>query len=271
MIATLPAPLLRRLERVEARRTVTTPITLDAVALSLRGGIEPDPWQTAVLRGTATQIALLCCRQSGKSTTAATLGLSVALTKPGVVVLVLSPGERQSRLLFKTMLRTYGAAGRPVPAEAENKLSLELANGSEIHALPGNEATVRGFSDVALILVDEAARVPDDLYMAVRPMLAVSGGRIVLMSTPFGKRGFFWQEWTEGGPDWHRTKITVYGVPRIPPAWIAKERARIPDWWFRQEYLCEFVETEDTAFAFADVEASLTADVVPLGAGRVFA
>jgi len=195
-------PLERRvaaLTKAVRRPVMIAPTYGDAVALAERVGRAPDAWQAQVLRSEATQIALLCCRQSGKSTTSATLGLHTALTEPGAVVLVLSPGERQSKLMFKTMLKTYAAAGRPVPPVAENKLSLELANGSEIHALPGEEGTIRGFSDVALILVDEAARVDDALYEAVRPMLAVSGGRIVVMSTPFGRRGFFYQEWTEGG------------------------------------------------------------------------
>ena len=267
-------PLERRvaaLTKAVRRPVMIAPTYGDAVALAERVGRAPDAWQAQVLRSEATQIALLCCRQSGKSTTSATLGLHTALTEPGAVVLVLSPGERQSKLMFKTMLKTYAAAGRPVPPVAENKLSLELANGSEIHALPGEEGTIRGFSDVALILVDEAARVDDALYEAVRPMLAVSGGRIVVMSTPFGRRGFFYQEWTEGGPDWLRVKITAHDVPRISRAWLDRERARVGSWWFDQEYLCVFKESEDTAFAFADVEASLTADVVPLGAGRVFA
>ena len=82
--------------------------------------------------------------------------------------------------------------------DGDNEISLELPNGSRIVGLPGNEATVRGFSAVSLLLVDEAARVSDELYMAIRPMLAVSGGALWLMSTPFGKRGFFYETWRNG-------------------------------------------------------------------------
>jgi hypothetical protein len=60
---------------------------------------------------------------------------------------------------------------------------------SSIRALH-NEATIRGFSGVAPLIVDEASRVSDELYQAIRPMLAASGGEILLLSTPFGKRGF---------------------------------------------------------------------------------
>ena len=92
----------------------------------------------------------------------------------------------------------YNAVGRPLPALAESALRLELANGSRVVSLPGDEGTVRGFSGVSLLVIDEASRVPDDLYRSVRPMLAVSQGRLVCLSTPFGQRGFFYEYWRAG-------------------------------------------------------------------------
>jgi hypothetical protein len=83
---------------------------------------------------------------------------------------------------------------------------MELANGSRIEALPGTEKTIRGFSGVNLLLVDEASRVDDALYFAVRPMLAISGGRLLLLTTPFGRRGIFYEEWTGDGA-WERYEV----------------------------------------------------------------
>ena len=65
------------------------------------------------------------------------------------------------------------------------------------------------------MLIDEAARVSDELYRSVRPFLAVADGDLWLMSTPFGKRGFFYEEWENGGPRWTRFKITAPECPRI--------------------------------------------------------
>ena len=264
------ADYVRRLDRLRQRRVKPAPNLADPVALARRVGIEPDGWQRDVLTRRDQETLLLCSRQAGKSTVAALLGLHAALSAPSLVLIV-SPTERQSKLLFRALHRFYVRLGHPVPADVENKLSLALANGSEVHALPGKEATIRGFAGVSLLLVDEAARVHDELYQAVRPMLAVSGGRIVLMSTPFGRRGFFWQEWEQGGPGWHRAKVTAHDVPRIPRAWLEQERQRIGSWWFDQEYLCLFKEAEDAAFGYEHVEAALSADVTPLVAGRVFA
>ncbi|MGI9167135.1 MAG: hypothetical protein ACR2G5_12260 [Pyrinomonadaceae bacterium] len=131
--------------------------------------------------------------------------------------------------------------------------------------MPGKEATVRGYSDASLLILDEASRIDDELYQALRPMLAVSSrGRMVLLSTPFGKRGFFFHEWAEGGPEWWRVKITAHDCPRISRAWLDQERAAIGDWWFSQEYLCEFVDTQDQVFAYEDIMAALDPTVTPL-------
>jgi hypothetical protein len=79
--------------------------------------------------------------------------------------------------------------------------------GSRLVGVPSREDTVRGFSAVSLILVDEAARVPDEMYHSVRPMLAVGYGAFWLMSTPLGKRGFFWEAWDRGKEPWTRISV----------------------------------------------------------------
>src|SRR5262249_53536974 len=133
------------------------------------------------------------------SSVAAVLAVDTALRQPGSLVLLVSRALRQSQELFKKCLDTYRALGRPVAAEAETRLTLELQGGSRIVSLPSTEASVRGFSAVRLLIFDEAARVPDELYFALRPVLAVSGGRVLAMSTPFGRRGWWFVEWTAGG------------------------------------------------------------------------
>jgi len=140
---------------------------------------------------------------------------------------------------------------------------LDLKNGSRIVSLPGTEQTIRGYSGVSLLILDEASRVPDDLYYSVRPMLAVSGGRLVGLSTPFGKRGWFFDTWTNGA-DWQRVKVTAHDCPRISPAFLADERAALGDMWYRQEYECEFVETVNQLFAYSVVKAAISKEVSPL-------
>jgi hypothetical protein len=233
--------------------------------MARRAGITPDDWQADLLRSNARGMMLLCSRQSGKSTVSSILALHEAVYKPDSLILLLSPSLRQSQELFRKLKGAYNSLESPfMPRTAqESALTLEFDNSSRIVALPGKEATIRGFSGVSLLVIDEASRVPDELYQSVRPMLAVSGGRIVLLSTPFGKRGFFHSEWTEG-EGWQRVKITADQCPRIDKEWLERERKMIGDWWFLQEYFCEFVETDDQVFSYDDIQAALDSDIKPL-------
>jgi hypothetical protein len=236
---------------------------LDPVLLSRRSGIEPDAWQQAILRSQAKQTIMLVTRQGGKSTISSIRALHRAEYTPGSLVLLLAPSYRQSKELFRKVKDAYATLPNPSPLTSESALEMEFENGSRIVALPGKEETIRGFSGVSLLIVDEASRVPSALYQAVRPMLAVSGGDIILLSTPFGKRGFFFDVWDSGGPLWHRTKITAYDCPRIKPEWLEEERKQIGAFWFEQEYMCEFKDDLMSVFRFDDIQNSITDAVEP--------
>jgi hypothetical protein len=243
------------------------PFRADPARLMSAAGIQPDPWQAETLRATTPRTLLLCCRQAGKSSTAAALALREVMLAPRSLVLLLSPTLRQSGELYRKMLGLYIALGRPVPLLRETALTLELENGSRVVSLPENESGVRGYSGARMIVIDEASRVSDDLYFAVRPMLAVSRGSLVLLSTPFGSRGVFHREWQDGGPEWRRVKITATDCPRITPEFLAEERTALGDRWFRQEYFCSFEDAVDMVFAASDIEAAITDDVQPLFPG----
>lgn len=226
-------------------------------------GITPDSWQEQLLHSEAPRMLLNCARQSGKSTMAGLLGLHKALIAPGSLILILAPSERQAKETFGKLTAFYRRLGHPVPAESYRKMGLELMNGSRVEALPGTARTVRGFSAVALIVLDEAARVEDDLYHSVRPMLAVSGGRLIMMSTPWGKRGVFHQEWVEG-IGWERYAIPASECPRIPQSFLEEERRTLGRWRFEQEYMCVFGENIDAVFRHEDIRAAITDDFAPL-------
>src|SRR5215216_5435600 len=145
-------------------------LALDRVSFAEKLGIVPDAWQEDLLRSSSDRVLLNCCRQSGKSTMTGIIALHRALYHPGSLILCLAPALRQSQELFGKVLGFYRDLGRPVSAQAERKLSLELENESRILTLPGTDKTIRGFSGAALLIVDEASRVADELYFAVRPM-----------------------------------------------------------------------------------------------------
>jgi len=228
--------------------------------LASAAGITLDPWQLRMVSSSSKRLLLNCSRQVGKSTTTGVLVIHTALYEPDSLILLLSPSERQSQELFRKCLEIYAATGREIDADAENKLSLELENGSRIHALPGKEGTIRGFSGVTLLVVDEASRVPDALYASVRPTLAVSGGRLIVLSTPFGKRGWFYEACRKK-QQWDYYEIPATECPRITEEFLQEEEENNGPYWVEQEYFCKFHDTLESAFRAEDIESLIKPEV----------
>ena len=224
---------------------------LDPVLLMQAAGHDPDPWQVELLRSDDKRSLVLCSRQAGKSTVAAAMAVHEASFKPKSLTLLLSPSLRQSGELFRKVLGVYRATGAAVPVKAESALKLELANGSRVIALPAGEETIRGFSGVSLLVIDEASRVDDELYYSVRPMLAVSGGRLVALTTPWGRKGWFYHEWANSSY-WRKIRITARDCPRLSDEVLEQERESLGDVWYRQEYGCEFLDASGEGFIWAD-------------------
>jgi Terminase large subunit, T4likevirus-type, N-terminal len=259
--------LERELRKLESARQMLPmgDIPAYSVEFAMSVGIVPDPWQIEVLASDHPRKILCCGRQVGKTTVGAVLALHKALTSPGSTILIVAPGERQAKLLFKKARRLYELAGQPLPAYSERLTGLELANGSIIEALPAVERTTRGYS-VDLLVVDEAAAVEDVDYHGILPALIATQGHQVLLSTPRGKRGFFYEIW-HGGPghgdrdhdDWMRVMVRSDEVERIQPEDLELFRHTMPDEYFRQEFYCEFLDTEGSLFGYDNIQRALLA------------
>jgi hypothetical protein len=224
-------------------------------------GLDPDPKQALVLTSASKRGMLNCARQWGKSTIAAAKAIHEAVHRKESLVLVVSPSARQSGEFVRKAAGFARRLGMRTKGDGTNEMSLAFPNGSRIVGLPGSEETIRGFSAVTLLLVDEASRVPDELYMAVRPMLAASSGALWLMSTPCGKRGFFWEAWERGGEEWERIRAPGNECARIERAFLEEERRTMGARRFEQEYMCEFGETECGLFEREMVERAFRRDV----------
>ena len=270
-LATLRREIAHLRRQIEQRAAQTSGalarLRADPARILSDAGMAPDAWQADLLRASWSRALLLCSRQAGKSQVAAALALQAALLRPPALVLLLSPTQRQSGELFRDkVMRLYQGLGAPVAATQETQLTLTLANGSRVVSLPGEEGTVRCYSGVSLLVIDEAARVPDALYSSVRPMLAVSRGRLLALSTPFGKRGWFYEEWA-GPRDWRRVQVSAEQCPRISREFLDEERQALGERWFRQEYLNSFEEMVGSLFRQEDIDAMVSDDVQPWFAG----
>jgi hypothetical protein len=208
----------------------------------------PEPAQAHVLRTAhfSKRIVLNCNRQWGKSTVAAILITHRLFTIPNSLVLIVAPAGRQSGEVALKIKAFLYELNLELTSDGINPNSIVLPNGSRLVTLPAVDGTARGYSAVSMLLFDEASRIKDRIYLAFRPMLAVAQGDLILVSTPNGKRGFFYREMAGQGHDsslWFRhTGPVTECIPRISLKVIEEEKAK-GDAYFRQEWLCEFIET----------------------------
>lgn len=233
--------------------TANLKLALDPVLFAGQLGFNDlDEWQKKALTYKGDKLLLCCSRQAGKSTVSAIKAIHEIIFNPGSLVLLVSPSQRQSGELFKKCNELLKTLPLQVGRTEDNRLSLTLENGSRIVSLPSTEATVRGYSGANLIIIDEASRVPDQLFFSITPMVSVSGGSLILLSTPAGKRGFFYENYQS--ENWERLTVTAKDCPRISDSFLKEERKQIGDFYFKQEYLCEFLEPEGSLFTLEQIE-----------------
>ncbi len=252
-------PSLRRLAPDLARQLA---VALNPAVLMREAGLDPpEPWQQEVLLSIDPRLAVLCPRQAGKSTTVAVVALHFAMHNARSTVLVVSPGQRQSDLLVRKIVEVFNGLPRK-PNATPLRTRIEFANGSRILSLPGCERTIRGHS-ADLVLIDEAAQVPDSLYQqAIFPMVASTGGRIIALSTPYGRQGFFFCACTKD-ERWKCVTVTAYDSARISAGMMEEASQALDDHAFRQEFLCEFVSHDEQFFPSELIEAALDASIEP--------
>lgn len=217
----------------------------------------PDPRQCALLREHSLRVIMNCCRQYGKSTVTAVKATHFAVNNPGSLIIIASYAARQSAELVRKIEKFLHLAKISTCRDGANEISLVLPNGTRIVGLPGKDDSMRGFSAVNLLIIDEAARVPDNIYFALRPTIAAAeNGQIWILSTPAGRRGFFYDAFT-GSQNWTRIEVPATECPRIPAAFLEEERQSMGDPIFSQEYLCQFIDSSENLFTASQFDDCL--------------
>ena len=228
-------------------------------------GFTADSVQQQVLDASTSRLLLCCTRQWGKSTTTAARAVYEAIVRPRSLVLIAAPASRQSAEVFlrcTTFLARVNIARR---GDGLNPISFLLPNGSRIVGLPNSEATIRGFSAPAFLLIDEASRVPDALYHALLPMLATNPKALLwILSTPNGRQGFFYHEWANPNARFQRLTVTAHDCPRISREYLEEQLATLPRHTFEQEFLCKFHAPEGSLLTDDEVNAAVDPEATPI-------
>ena len=231
-------------------------------------GAPPDKWQERLLRAATKDdlknFLIMVSRQGGKSTTVGAIALHIALAKPGSLSLLISSSFPQARELYfrvDTMLHNLGLIDQKLD---QSKMKCELKNGSRILSLPSTESSARGYTVDGALICDEAARVSDELVASLQPALAVGGGKFFALSTPYGARGWFYEAWESDNRTWHKTIVTAKDVPRISEDFLIKQQEILSPWQMKQEYFCEFVDSEDQFFSQKLIDDCVDSSIIPL-------
>ena len=260
-------------------------------------GTQPYDWQDDVLHRGSNRVCLLAPRQSGKSLIVAGQACHTAKTIPGSLTVIIAPKLNQATETARKV-KDFIAMDKELHMVRSNDALAELDTGSRILCLAATENAPRGYSAPDLIILDEAARIPDEVYAAVRPQLTTnSGAKLLILSTPFGRSGFFWRAWnkekywkkirvetgfkidrTSGGlrivPDdvdikaqkkkWEKKKVHYYLSPHHKASWLQEELDTVGEWWFSQEYGIEFKESVENLFDFDDIRAAFSDEVLTM-------
>lgn len=234
----------------------STVVAIDPVERFRRTIAEPDDWQQDMLTARDSVLAVLVSRQVGKSSTTSILGYDTI--SQGRFVLVLAPSERQSRETLKKIMFAR-SRDRHSPALVRSTMTeVELINSGRVVCVPQSSDTVRGYSAVDLIVLEEAAFIEDDAIHAVLPSLA-EGGRVIAISTPGGKRdGFFYH--LLQSDDVRKIIARATEIPRMAEK-VEFLRKVLPNTRFRVEVELEWL-TDGHAFISRDVIAAAVSQEV---------
>ena len=200
---------------------------------------QPDAIQKSVLDHEAHRLILCCARQWGKTTVVAIKALHTAIFHPGTEIVVISNSLKQAELLLSKVCQSAAVLGFPRKRVSGYANSLHLPNGSKIFAVAGTEKSSRGYT-AHIVVVDEAALVPDDVVGSASPTLLRTNGKLWLLSTPHGQTGLFYNVWHDPElMDWFKVRATIEDSPYASPAFIAEQKRLFP-FNIRQDLYCEF-------------------------------
>ncbi len=223
--------------------------------------IQLDKWQEQVLQ-TKGNIALCSGRQVGKSTIISQKAGEYAANNSNKTILIISAVERQALLLFEKVLAYLHDNYKPFIKKGKDKPTkhtLRLKNGSVIHCLPTGLSGygIRGYT-IDQLYADEAAFIPEEVWTAVSPMLATTGGDIILLSTPHGREGYFARAFTDDS--FTTFHVSSEECSRIPKDFLAKEKERMTKMQYSQEYLGHFIDDLQQWFSDEVIAACMTAE-----------
>ncbi len=202
-----------------------------------------DPWQKKYIE-TEGNCFLLCGRQSGKTTAMSVKFGDRAAKKPKQIIMMIAYTEKQAyNLFFKTLMYLravypgYICTGDKKPTKHE----IHLKNGSLIMCYAAGLAGegLRTYTLTSLV-IDEAAPMAREVFIATTPMLSVTGGTMDVSSTPRGKQGYFYE--CSKKDNFTKFYVSAEDCPRHTREYLDSEKEAMSELEYAQEYLAKFLD-----------------------------
>jgi hypothetical protein len=200
-------------------------------------------WQKQVLSKRLTNWIICGARGSGKTAVVAAAIFVEAVLNGNFAIVISASGDQVCELhrRFKEIYTRF-----PVVKGDVQKTQAEFENGGRVVTRPASEVSSRGWHGAKLLVLDEASRIPDEIFAAIGPTISISRGRKMAVSTPFGKRGWFWDQWDKSYNHHMGTWAPMFcpwqRCPRITPQIVEDYRSENGDLAALQEYECRFLD-----------------------------
>lgn len=199
-------------------------------------GVPPLAWQVPYLEEEKNAV-ILKGRQVGASTAAAAIAIRYIRHYPNFLAAIVSPSLKQSTEVKLRAKQGLERLDEDLTIDSQSTLGLD--NGSRIVSLPGSAKSVRGWS-AGLLVIDEAAFLDPDTFLAVRATVAATGGRVIVQSTPAAPFGHFYDLFQADDPLWSKYQVSSEDVATISKDFLASEKAKLTEEEYAQEYLGRF-------------------------------
>ena len=202
-------------------------------------------------------LVLRWSRQCGKSVLAEVLLLEY-LFKKNTYNAYISPTFQLGRKVYAEITKMLEGKGIIKKANAST-LTIETIFGSTLQCFSMEAYTsIRGTTVSGILVLDECAYYPDILpngeepwANVIMPITKARKPKVVFVSTPRGKRGILWQMYlkaVDGEKGYAELSRTIYQDSLVTEEEIRDIRRNISEAAFRQEFLCEFLDSSLTFF-----------------------
>jgi PBSX family phage terminase large subunit len=198
-------------------------------------------------------------RRTGKSYAAALLAFA-KLLEPGQQVMVVAPNFTLSSIIWDYVTDLIKQMNIEVDKFNQKDKVVKLINGSIFRLLSANNRDSLVGRAANLLIIDEAAIIPDDEYFLrdLRPALSTfQDSRCLWISTPRGKGNYLYNYYMRGEnpeeyPEWGSAIYTWRSNPLLSEKDIAEAKKTMTRALFAQEYECEWTTTESQIYEYLD-------------------